>query len=103
MEQDYVAPRTATEEMLAGVWDQVLSVQKIGIHDNFFALGGHSLLATQVISRLRQTFQVELPVHLLFEEPTISSIADYIEKVQIVQKLQKSASEQSDEREVIEL
>ncbi|HEV8494807.1 MAG TPA: condensation domain-containing protein, partial [Candidatus Angelobacter sp.] len=75
----YVAPRTPTEELLAGIWAEVLKLDRVGIHDNFFELGGHSLLATQVISRLRKAFRVELPVRSLFEAPTLIELAETIE------------------------
>jgi len=72
----YVAPRTPVEEVLAGIWREVLGVEKAGVHDNFFELGGHSLLATQVISRVRELLQAEVPLHLLFERPTVAGFAD---------------------------
>ena len=71
----YQAPRTPIEESIASVWAEVLKVDKIGIHDNFFELAGHSLLATRVISRLRAVFQVDLPLRCLFETPTIFGLA----------------------------
>jgi acyl carrier protein len=80
LEQAYVAPRSPTEEILAGIWEEVLKLDRVGIHDNFFDLGGHSLLATQIISRLRVTLQMELPLRLLFENPTVSGLADRIEE-----------------------
>ena len=60
---------------LASIWSEVLKVEKIGIHDNFFALGGHSLLATQVASRIRDLIRVELPLRYVFEYPTVSALA----------------------------
>jgi amino acid adenylation domain-containing protein len=76
---DFVAPRTPAEEMVADVWANVLGVERVGVEDNFFDLGGHSLLATQVISRLAQTCQVELPLRRLFEVPTVAGLAEAIE------------------------
>jgi acyl carrier protein len=72
---NFVEPRTNAEETLATIWAEVLKVKKIGIYDNFFELGGHSLLATQVISRVRQTFEVELSLQRLFESPTVADLA----------------------------
>jgi amino acid adenylation domain-containing protein len=76
----FVAPRTPVEEVLAGIWVTVLGLEQVGIHDNFFELGGHSLKATQVMSRLRHTFQVELPLRTLFEMPTIAGLAEAVER-----------------------
>ncbi|MCG3209093.1 MAG: D-alanine--poly(phosphoribitol) ligase subunit 1 [Anaerolineae bacterium] len=76
---DYVAPRTATEEIVAGIWAKLLGLERIGIHDNFFELGGHSLLATQVNSQLRTVFQVDLPLRRLFESPTVVQLAAAID------------------------
>ena len=70
---EYVAPRTPTEEILAQIWADVLSVPRVGIHDNFFELGGHSMLATHLTKRVGDKFNVELPVQILFNNPTISS------------------------------
>jgi len=80
-----VAPRNAVEEMIADLWAQTLNVDQVGIHDNFFDLGGHSLMATQIISRLRQEFQVDFPLRRLFETPTIASLALAIAECQAEQ------------------
>src|SRR5262249_21778499 len=71
----YVAPQSPAEQLVAAIWSDVLGIERIGAHDDFFKLGGHSLLATQVISRVRNTFQVELPLRDLFEAPTIAGLA----------------------------
>jgi amino acid adenylation domain-containing protein len=75
----YVAPRTPVEEMTSGIWAEVLKLEKVGIHDNFFDLGGHSLLATQIVSRLREALRVDLSLRALFERPTVVGLSDYIE------------------------
>jgi amino acid adenylation domain-containing protein len=71
---DYVAPDTAVEKVLAGIFAEVLGVARIGALDNFFDLGGHSLMATQVASRIREAFRADLPVRRIFEEPTIRGL-----------------------------
>src|SRR6266516_8227892 len=63
------------EEALGSIWQEVLQVQRVGRHDNFFALGGHSLLAMQVVTRIRQVLGRELPVRVLFESPTVPTLA----------------------------
>ncbi len=78
--QPFVAPVTPLEKSLAEVWTAVLGITQAGLHDNFFESGGHSLLATQLISRLRELFQVEIQLRQLFEHPTIAGIAGAIEK-----------------------
>jgi amino acid adenylation domain-containing protein len=78
-EKAFVAPRTATEEVLTDIWTESLGIERVGIHDNFFDLGGHSLLATQVVSRMRDAFQVEIPLRRLFETPTVAGLAESVE------------------------
>jgi amino acid adenylation domain-containing protein len=73
--EPYVMPQNETEQTIAAMWQGLLHVEKVGIHDNFFDLGGHSLLGTQLISQLRNTFQVEFSLRSLFEEPTVAGIA----------------------------
>lgn len=78
-EVTFVAPRSPVETMLAEIWTQVLGLERIGINDNFFILGGHSLLATQVVSRIRNVMEVEIPIRDLFENPTITDLAERVE------------------------
>jgi amino acid adenylation domain-containing protein len=73
-----VPPRNPIEESLAGIWAEILKLEQVGIHDNFFHLGGHSLLATQLLSRIDKTFQLHLPLRRLFEQPTIAGLAQII-------------------------
>ena len=68
-------PRTPHEELVASVWESVLNVGAVGRDDNFFELGGHSLLATQIMSRMREVFQTDIPLRTLFEQPTVSAFA----------------------------
>ncbi len=77
----YVAPRSPVEEVLAGIWEEVLELQRVGVEDDFFALGGHSLVAAQVVSRVLQAFSVELPLRLLFEHPTVAALAAEVERL----------------------
>src|SRR5262249_23302820 len=70
-----VAPRTALEQRLAQIWTEVLKLERIGVHDNFFDLGGHSLIATQVVSRIRDACQTNIPLRTLFEKPTVEELA----------------------------
>jgi amino acid adenylation domain-containing protein len=82
LERAYVAPRSATEEIVAAIWAELLGVERIGIHDNFFELGGHSLLATQVISKVREMFGVEVALRAIFEEPSVAGLAQRVEDAQ---------------------
>ena len=78
----FVSPRTPVEKVVAKIWADVLGVDQVGVHDNFFDLGGHSLLATQVSSRVFNRCRVELPLRTLFEKPTVEELAIAITKIQ---------------------
>jgi hypothetical protein len=78
-EQEYVAPRTPTEEVLAGIWAEVLGLEKVGVHDDFFKIGGHSLLGTRLLGRVREAFAVDLQLHAVFEKPTVESLAQALD------------------------
>ncbi|PMB22055.1 non-ribosomal peptide synthetase [Fischerella thermalis CCMEE 5198] len=75
----YVAPRTPTEQALKVIWQEILLVEPIGIYDNFFTLGGHSLLGMQLVARINESLQIELPLKYLFQFPTIASLAAQID------------------------
>jgi acyl transferase domain-containing protein/acyl-CoA synthetase (AMP-forming)/AMP-acid ligase II/acyl carrier protein len=76
---EYVAPRNILEQSITDIWQDLFGISPIGIHDDFFDLGGHSLLTTQMMSKMRSTFQIDLPVKALFEATTIAKLAHIIE------------------------
>jgi amino acid adenylation domain-containing protein len=78
-QQTFVAPDSEMEEIIASIWRELLQIEKIGIHDNFFDLGGHSLLLVRVHARLTKLIDPQLPMVKLFEHPTIASLANYLE------------------------
>lgn len=84
MAENFTAPRTPVEEMLAGIWAELLNLDQVNIHDNFFDLGGRSLNATQLMSRIRNTFQIELPLDSLFNTPTVEGLAALVEKARSI-------------------
>jgi amino acid adenylation domain-containing protein/non-ribosomal peptide synthase protein (TIGR01720 family) len=84
LRNEYVAPRNEVENVLADIWQKLLGISEVGIHDNFFELDGHSLLATQVISRVRESFQIELPLRTLFEAPTVAGLAERIDEARLL-------------------
>jgi acyl transferase domain-containing protein len=90
----YIAPSNAIEQTIANIWQEILGVERVGIYDNFFELGGHSLLAVQVTSRLREIFQVDLPLQsILFDAPTVAGLATVIaEKQPKQEELQEIAA-----------
>ena len=80
MESIYVRPHSPVQEMLAGIWSRMLNRPRVGIHDNFFELGGHSLLAIRIVSRIRDAFQIEMPLQAMFAGPTIAQLAQLIDQ-----------------------
>jgi acyl carrier protein len=81
-----VAPRSQSEELVAGIWSNVLGLERIGVYDSFFELGGHSLLVVQIVSRIREVFEVELPLRSLFETPTIAGLTELIETILLIKQ-----------------
>ena len=95
----YVAPRTPTEQTVADIWSEVLNQDKIGIHDNFFDLGGHSLQATRVLTRLSQTAQIDVPLRMFFEHPTVEELAMEITQLQVEQESDQDIMQMIEELE----
>jgi amino acid adenylation domain-containing protein len=87
--RDYTRPSTPQEEAVAAIWAEVLGVELVGVHENFFSLGGHSLLASQVIHRINQTFDVELPMRVIFDHPTVARLALLVEEA-LLDKLEET-------------
>jgi acyl carrier protein len=82
LQSTFVAARNPLEEILRSIWEAVLKREPIGVEDHFFELGGNSLLATQVMSRMHDALQVELPLRAIFENPTIAGLAASIARMQ---------------------
>ncbi len=99
----YVGPRTPVEEQLTAIWEEMLGVNPIGVHDDFFALGGHSLLGAQVVSRIRTVFSVALPLQSLFDAQTIAEVAEQIEELKVMQALRVSPAVDGEAREGISI
>ncbi len=93
----YVPAGDEYEQTIIDIWQQVLGIEQIGINDNFFELGGHSLIGTQLISRLRHTFQISLPLMTLFDAPTVAELAEAI-KIILLEEI-----DQLDEEEALRL
>lgn len=86
-QRTYTAPRTPQEVSLASIWSEVLSLDRVGVEENFFDLGGHSLLAAQIIHRINQTFEIDLPMRVIFDQPSIAGLALSIEEA-LIEKLE---------------
>jgi amino acid adenylation domain-containing protein len=93
-ENVYVAPRTPIEELLCDLWSQVLGRESIGIHDSFFELGGHSLMAMQLVSKVRESFQIEFPLRALFDAPSIEQLGEIVEQM-LIEKLENLTEEEA--------
>jgi len=89
LESPYVAPRNNAEQTIAGIWQEILGLDRVGIDDDFFNLGGHSLLAIDLIGRLRDAFQVEFPIGKFFQSPTVAGLAQAVSDFQIEQQNQE--------------
>lgn len=102
--ETFVAPRTPVEQTMAQIWSQVLKLEQVGIHDNFFDLGGHSLLAARVVARIQETLQIDIPLRRLFETPNIAALAELCTVAQLVQTIQSTQTLSTDsDREEFEL
>lgn len=77
---EYVAPRDPVDEVVAGIWGQILGTERVGIHDDFFELGGTSLVVTQVVARVRQAFRIDIPLRVLFDHPRVGALVDELRK-----------------------
>ena len=83
--RELVPPRDGVEQAIAGIWQRLLGLDAIGVHDDFFELGGHSLLGTRVLAALREEFGVEVPLRALFESPTIAGLALAVAQARVEQ------------------
>ena len=91
LRSDYVAPGNETERKIADIWSQLLGLDRVGIHDDFFELGGDSLLGTRVLVRLKEMFGTELTLHRLFQNPTVHDMAEQIRAIRkATRKLENS-------------
>ncbi|AVZ29691.1 non-ribosomal peptide synthetase [Nodularia spumigena] len=99
--QAYIAPRNSTETLVANILADVLRIERMGVDENFLELGGNSLLAIRVTSRLREAFQLDLPLHSVFEKPTVAGLAERIQILQqTIQQMQTTPSDQPGRKEI---
>ena len=94
--REYVAPKNATEEKLAEIWQEVLGVEKVGVTDNFFELGGHSLAAIKVIQSINEYFNINVNLNQLFEQNTIKQLAILIDNIKLIHNLSTNQYEESE-------
>ncbi|MBD2592896.1 SDR family NAD(P)-dependent oxidoreductase [Nostoc spongiaeforme FACHB-130] len=95
LETVYLEPSSAVEQKIAEIWQELLGIDQVGVNDNFFDLGGHSLIATQIVSQLRQDFQVELSLRHIFEAPTVAELALLIEDI-LIKELSELTEEEAE-------
>ena len=76
-----IPPRSESEELIANIWRDVLRIEDVSVNDNFFALGGHSLSAIQIVSRLQESVNIEVPLRILFDNPTVAALRETIETI----------------------
>ncbi|MEQ9440972.1 MAG: phosphopantetheine-binding protein, partial [Cyclobacteriaceae bacterium] len=89
----YVAPETETEQVLAGIWAELLGLDRVGIHDNFFELGGHSLLAVKLTAQIRDDLSTHVSIRKIFELSTVKYLAQYLDLIQLHRKLEEANTE----------
>src|SRR5439155_10494543 len=99
LETAFVAPRTELEKTIAKIWQELLRVEQVGLHDNFFDLGGHSLLVVQAQAKLHEALGVDLPVVRLFQYPTVSALAGSLSEPQAKPSLEKVRARARKQRE----
>ncbi|MGQ4807004.1 Linear gramicidin synthase subunit D [Candidatus Entotheonellaceae bacterium PAL068K] len=99
LETHFVPPRTEMEETITSIWRDVLGLERVGIHDNFFALGGHSLLAMRIISRIREACAIELQLRTLFASPTVAGVAEHLERLDTAHSLWLTGQTMADTEE----
>ena len=96
LRREFVAPENPTQARLVELYMNVLALDKVGIHDDFFELGGDSILATRLVSRVRRIFEIELPLRELFWQPTVFELAAVIEKL-VIEQLEKVSEEEAEQ------
>ena len=101
-QDDLEQPGTPVEETLAALWKELLGLQRVGRHDNFFQSGGHSMIAMQLVSRVRKRFEVDLPLRNIFEHQTLAGLAETIEAL-LWSASAKAPHGSVSEREVVEV
>ena len=99
----YIPPSNEIEKQLVAIWQNLIGVEPIGIQDNFFELGGHSLMATQILARIRDLYQVEMPLRILFEANTIEALSKQISAMRWIANNQAPTEAASEDREEFSL